>query len=265
MLNLIQADLFKMRKSTALRILFGITALCAAVMAVMAYLIPKGQIAQSYTGMGFLISDIDVMSILGPALAGIFICGDFDNKTIHDSIAGGSSRTAVIVSKTVSFSLAAAFILLPYAIVTGIALSTGSTFNMGSVSVAFLNILSKESGSAFGAPELFKFLAAALTLGIVYISQLSLCVPLSFVFKKPVLVVVVYYAATLFFAQLVNLQNSSPVLKNVFSCTPYGGNNTFVTMTTGAGEILKTITVSLVFLILMLALTYGIFKKAEIK
>lgn len=265
MLNLIQADLFKMRKSSALKILFGITAVCAAVMAVMAYLIPKGQIAQSYTGMGFLISDIDVMSILGAALAGIFICGDFDNKTIHDTIAGGSSRASVIVSKTASFSLAAAVILLPYAIVTGIALSTGETFSMGSVSVAFLNILSKESGAAFGAPEFFKFLAAALTLCIVYISQLSICVPLSFALKKPVLVVVIYYAATLFFAQLVGLQNSSPALKNIFSFTPYGGNNTFITMSTGAGEIVKTIAVSLVFIALMIALTIGLFRKAEIK
>jgi len=43
MYNLIRADLFKLRKSMTIKILFGITTVSAVVMAVMAYLIPQGK------------------------------------------------------------------------------------------------------------------------------------------------------------------------------------------------------------------------------
>lgn len=265
MLNLIQADLFKLGKSSVIKILFGITTLSAVVMAVMANFIQQGKIAGAYTGIGFLLADMDMMSILGAVIAGVFICGDFDNKTIHDAIACGCSRWAVIISKTTVFFCALVFILLPYAIVTGIALSTGFKFDMGSVSIGFLNILTKESGIAFSASTLLKMLPAMLTLVIVYIARLSLCVPLALVLKKPVLVVSVYYGFTVFCAQLTGLRNISPVFDNIFSCTPYGGNYSLVMMGTGAGDIVKAIAVSLVFIILMLAVTYSLFRRSEIK
>lgn len=265
MFNLIRADLFKMYKSSAIKILFGITTLCAVLMTVIAYLIPQGKISDTYTGIGFLLSDIDMMAILGAAIASIFICGDFDNKTIHDAIASGCSRGAVIVSKAIVFFCGLGFILLPYAIVTGIALSTGSKFDMGSVSVGFLNMLTKESGIVFSASVLLKMLAVTLTLMIVYMAQLSLCVPLALVLKKPVLVVVIYYAFTLLCANLSGFRNSSEAFDKISSCIPYGGNYTFVTLSSGTGDFIKAIAVSVVFIIVMLAVTYSIFRKSEIK
>jgi len=265
MLNLIQADLYKMRKSSVIKILFGITTLCALIMVVMAYLIPQGKVGNEYTGIGFLFSDIDIMSILGAVIAGVFICGDFDNKTIHNAITSGCSRGAVIVSKAAVFFSALIFILLPYAIITGIALSTGAKFDMGSVSVGFLNILSKDSTIAFSVSVFLKMLVAMVTLTIVYMAQLSICVPLALVLKKPVLVVAIYYAFSIFCGQLAGLSSSSPVLNNILSCTPFGGNYSFVTLNSGVGDFFKAIVVCLVFIIVMLAITFSIFRKAEIK
>ncbi len=265
MLNLIQADLFKLRKSKAIYILLGITTLSAIAMAVMAYLIPQGKIEASMTGIGFMFSDINMISILGGVIAGVYICGDFDNKTIHDAIANGCSRGTVIVSKAAIFGFAVAFILLPYAIITGIALSTGSEFNMGSVAVGFLRILTSENTTAFSASDICKLLAVMLTLMIVYVAQLSICIPLAFMLKKPVLVVPIYYGFSILSAQLMRLSDSSPVFDRIFSCTPYGGNYAFVTMDTGTGDLVKAIVVSLVFIIVMLAVTYSAFRKSEIK
>lgn len=265
MFNLIRADLFKLRKSMAIKVLFGITTVSAVLMAMMAYWIPQSKIEASMTGIGFMFSDVNMISILGAVIAGIFICGDFDNKTIHDTIANGSSRGTVIVSKTIVLGCALAFILLPYAIITGIALGTGSEFNMGSVAVGFLHLLTSEAGTTLLASDIVKLLAVILTLIIVYFAQLSICVPLAFLLRKPVLVVPIYYGFSILTAQLSRLADSSPVFDRIFSSTPYGGNHTFITLETVAGDFFKAIAVSLAFIIIIIAITYGMFRRTEIK
>ncbi|MGB4659625.1 MAG: hypothetical protein WBI07_10615 [Mobilitalea sp.] len=265
MINLIQADLYKMRKSTAMKVLFAITTACAIIMTFFAYQIPKGNIPESYAGMGFLFSDINMMSILGAAVAGVFICGDFDNKTIHDAVASGCSRIAIICSKAITFFIAVLTLLIPYAVLTGISLLSGAEFGMSNVGVGFLHLLAIENGTVFDASLVLKMLAVMLTLAVVYVAQLSLCIPLALIFKKPVIVNVVYYAFTLFCAQINNLINASKVFKNISSYTPYGGIHTFLTLDTQAGDFGKTIIVSIVFTAAMIAVTYSVFRKSEIK
>ena len=136
---------------------------------------------------------------------------------------------------------------------------------MGSVAVGFLHLLTLESGKAFSASEIWKLLAVMLTLVIVYTAQLSICVPLALVLKKPVLVVAIYYGFTILCANLMGLRGSSPVFDRISACTPYGGNYTFVTSNTGMGDIFKAISVSMIFIIVMLAVTYCAFRKSEIK
>ncbi|MDP4182477.1 MAG: ABC transporter permease [Bacillota bacterium] len=221
MYNLIRADLFKMGKSSVVKVLFGITSFSAVIMAVMAYMIAKGKLDPGMAGIGFMFSDIDMISILGAVIAGVFICGDFDNKTIHDAVACGCSRGSILVSKAIVLFCALIFILLPYIITTVIALSTGSKFSMGSVGVGFLNILTQESGTACMASVFFKLLITTLTLIIVYAAQLSLCIPFAVIFKKPVLVVAVYYGITILFAQITRLRNSFPMFESIFSCMPF--------------------------------------------
>lgn len=265
MINMIRADLFKMYKSPVLKILFGITTLCAVVMTGMAYLIPQGKMSTEMTGLGFLFSDVNMMGILGAVIAGVFICGDFDNKTIHDAIACGCGRGTIIVSKAIVFFSGIAVILLPYAIITSIALSTEYEFSMGAVAVGFLNILGKESQTTLSVAMILKLLAVILTLMLVYIAQLSICVPLALVLKKPVLVVAINYGFTIGCAQLIGLKGSSKLFDSIFSSTPYGGDYVFVTLGSEAGDLGKAIVVSCVFIVVMIGITYSIFRKAEIK
>lgn len=265
MINLIRADLFKMRKSKAIKILFGITTVSAVIMAVMAYLIPQGKIDPNMSGMAFMFSDISMMNILGAVIAGVLICSDFNNKTIHDAIATGSSRSTVIVSKAIAFFCAIAVLLLPYAIITGIALGTGYEFSIGKGVLGFMNLMTTDGGTGFSASEIGKLLAVMITLIIVYMSQLSVCVLLAFVLKKPVFVVAINYGFSILWGQLTILRDSSQVFKSIFDCTPFGGNYAFITLDTGIGDIFKAITVSLIFIIVMLAITYSAFRKSEIK
>lgn len=265
MLNLIQADLFKWRKAMAAKMLLAVSAACAAVMTLFAALISQGRIGDSLTGIGFMFSDINVISILGAVAASLLICGDFDNKSIQDAVTGGIGKLSIIAGKTGVLLFILAGLLLPYALVTGIALGMGGEFNMGAVSIGFLNVLTSESGSAISAAETWKLVAVALTLFIVYAAQLSICVPLAFWLKKPVFVIAIYYGFSILTGQLLALSQSSPAFDRIFSFTPYGGAHVLTALDTGTGDMAKSIAVSLVFIALMIAAAYGLFRKAEIK
>lgn len=265
MYNLIWADLFKLRKSLTIKILFVISTISAVTMSIMAYFIQQGKIDSSMTGIGFMFSDVNMMTILGAVIAGVLICGDFDNKTIRDAVASGSSRGTIIISKTVVFFCAIAFLLLPYALTTGIALGTGYKFSMGSIAIGFLNLLASESGTAFSSAGILKLLAVMLTLIVVYWAQLSICIPLALLLKKPVLVVAINYGFSILCAQLMSLRGRTALFDGIFASTPFGGEYAFITLDTSFGYILQTIAVSFIFMLVMLTITYCGFRKSEIK
>jgi ABC-2 type transport system permease protein len=262
MLNLIRADFYKLSKSLTIKIIFAITTFSAIAMTAIAYLIPQGKIAESTSGVWFLFSDVNMISILGAVIAGVFICGDFENKTIQDAIANGSSRGTVLISKAIVFCCAIAFVLLPYVIVTGIAFSTNSEFSMGSLAVGFLHLLTAPDSAAAAVSEIWKLLVIMLTLIILYVAQLSVCVPLAIMLKKPVFVIAIYYGLSILLAQLIGIGG---VTESILAFTPFGGNYTFMTLATGTEDIIKAISVSLLFILAMLAITYSTFRKAEFK
>lgn len=265
MINLIRADLYKMRKSKTFQVLIGLTLFCALGMIMIAYLIPKGKISDSYTGIGFLLSDVNMISIVGAVVAGVFICGDFENKSIHDSIASGINRSTVLISKSIVFLLAICFLLLPYAMLSIIAISTGYAFDMGSVSVGFLNLLTQEAGIDFRMDVLFKLLIVAVTLIIAYLAQLSICIPLALIFKKPVAVVAINYILTILCAQLLGFRKNSKEFDQIISLTPFGGDYNLLTMDASSGDIGKAIIVSILFISIIFLLTFIKFRKSEIK
>lgn len=264
MLNLIQADLFKLRKSKAIKIIFGIVVINAIIMTAIAYNVSKGSMKDA-SGIGFLFSDINTISILGAVLAGIFICGDFDTKAIHDAISTGASRSKVIAAKTIVFSCIIALMLLPYAIAVVIALSTGEKFSMGNVGLGFLNLLVVEAGKTFSAADIWKLILIMLTLFIVYIGQLSICVPLAFGLKKPVFVVAIFFGFQILSAQLITLCKSSKIVDNILSWSPFYGDYNLLTIGSGMGDMVKAILVSIMFVFIMGGLTYITFRKTEIK
>lgn len=263
MINIIRADLFKIRKSITIKILFLIACICTVSMMMIAYSVAQGNMESDISGIGFLLSDVDVISILGGVCAAVFICGDFDNKAINDAVARGCSRLSVIVGKSVVLAGTVIMLLIPYAVAVGIGIGTGSEFSLATPGLGFLNLLMKMGGTDLTAAQILKLIGAMLLQLLVYAAQLSLCLPLAFVFRKPVVVIAVYYAFSLFSGQLNALAKNSKLLSKLFELTPYGCKYPFTTLS--EGSILKTILVSLIFIAVMIALTFAAFRKAEIK
>lgn len=265
MINLIRADLFKIRKSATIKILFFVVCLCAAAMTVIAWSIAHGKINAGMSGIGFLFSDVDVISILGGVCAAVFICGDFDNKAIHDAVADGCDRLSVIVSKSIVFAGSVITLLIPYAIAVGIGIGTSSKFNLTTPGLGFLNLLMATGGKSLSAAQGWELFGIMLLLLLVYTAQLSLCLPLAMIFRKPVVVIAVYYAFSVLSGQLSVLAKNSKLFSDLFALTPYGGNHLLLTLSAGTEDIVKAILVSLIFIAVMIALTFAAFRKAEIK
>ena len=82
MINMIKADLYKMRKSITMKVVFLITLICSILMALMSYFIADGSLSDTYSGITFLFADANMTSILGSVLAAVFICSDFEKNML---------------------------------------------------------------------------------------------------------------------------------------------------------------------------------------
>lgn len=265
MINLIRADFFKIRKSAAIKILFLVACLCAAGMTVIAWSVAHGKMNVGMSGIGFLLSDVDVISILGGVCAAVFICGDFDNKAIHDAVARGCGRLSVIISKSIVLAGSVITLLIPYAVAVGIGLGTGSEFSLATPGLGFLNLLITTGGKSLSPAQGWELFGIMLLLLLVYAAQLSLCLPLAMIFRKPVVVIAVYYALSVLSGQLSALTKNSKLFADLFALTPYGGNYPLLTLSAGAADVIKAMLVSLIFIAVMIAFTFAAFRKAEIK
>lgn len=264
MVNLIRADLYKLGRSSVFRFLLAMTILCASAMALIAYLISQGNVDASISGFGFLFSDMNVLSILGAVLAGTYICGDFENKTIHQTVAGGGGRGTVVAAKMVVFALALGALIMPYALISGVLSAGGGEYSMGStVPLGFLNVL--VSGAGPDGAGVLKLAAIHIALMLMYVAQLSLCLPLAMWLRRSVHVVGLYYGISVGMGQALSLSAKWPVAERVLGWTPFGREQVFMTLDASGADVFRSLIACMVFTVLMVALAYAGFKKAEIK
>lgn len=265
MLNMVRADFYRMSRSTAMRVLLLITVLGAVAMMLFARQVAAGNISASISGLGILFSDVSVISILGGVSAGIFICGDLDNKVIHDAIAGGSSRLSILTGKLTSFLCTIVVFLIPYAIAAGIGLGTAKTYSLGSANAGFMSLLAALGGKNLTSAQGAQVFGLMLLFLLVYAAELSLCVPLALAVKKPVAVAAIYYAFSILCGQLIPLAQSSQTLDRVIACTPYSGRYLLPSLNMGTSTVIKAIMACVAFITVMLGIAYAIFRRADIK
>lgn len=263
MINIIAADVYKLRKSTALRVSVVIASVGAVLMALFSSLIPQGKLDESMSGVGFLFSDINMVSILGAVIAAAYICGDFENKTIHQAVAGGVSRGRIIGGKGVVLACSIVLLLLPYALVTGILLGAGGEYSMGSTAIGYLHLLT--TPVEWTVSHTGKLLAILVTLAAVYAAQLSICLPLAVWLKKPVAVIAVSYGLSIASGQLMSISGQFPIADLLMSFTPYSRDYVFLTLDTGMGTLFMGLLASLFFIGVTAGAAYAGFRKMEIK
>ena len=265
MFNLIQSDLYKLGRSKTIKILFLIMCISAVVVTIVSYLVTQGKVGTEVSGSISLLTDIIMMSIIGPFLAGVYICGDFENKSIHDAISScGCSRITVIISKAFVYHLLVMIMMIPYGVVTIIAFASGKAFCTPIVASVYLGILANQLGLGLTASVLVKMVVIILTMMIVYASQLTICILISFLLRKQALVIGLGIGLTMFLQITGGVGVKLKVLGDFLSYTPFSIGYKVLTMDAGADVIIKAIGISLLFIVWMLSITNGAFRKSEI-
>ncbi|MCL1696158.1 hypothetical protein [Lysinibacillus sp. BPa_S21] len=260
MFNLVRAYLYKTTKSKIFWVLLALTTCSAIAMFSIAYGIGNKSINENISNIGFLLSDMNMMSIVGAVLATTLICSDFDTKNIHHPIISGFARIQIIISKAIVYWLLLLVLVSPYIIVTIIGLSMDSTFSMGRNAAGFLSILTLTTSGSFG-----EYVTIMITMTMVYLAQLTICILLAFVLRKSVLVVAAYYMMSMFFGQVASFQNSFEIMNNILSFTPYSVEFITINVSMSKGDIISAVSICVIFIIVVLYLTFMTFRKAEIR
>jgi len=265
MFNLIRSDLYKLGKTKSIKILFLIMWICALVVTIVSYLVAQGKVGTEVRGTVSLLTDTIMMSIIGPFLAGVYICGDFENKSIHDAISScGYSRITVIISKAFVYYLLVMIMMIPYGVVTIIAVASGKEFCNPIVASVYLSILAYKTGLGLTASVFVKMVVIILTMMIVYASQFTICILISFLLRKQALVIGLGIGLTMFLQIAGAVGVKLKVLGDILSKTPFSIGFNVLSMEAGAAVMIKAIGISLFFIIWMLCITNGIFRRSEI-
>ena len=266
MMNVLRADMLKLKKSLALKVIFLISGAGAVLMLIVARLFGNGTLGMNAAGNASFLADPQMVALLGTVAAGMFLCGDFENKTVHDAVSGGIGRSQLVLGKALSYFLILFLLILPYFAVTITAFFIDSQYQLYIPSV-FLTLICRESGNALTLYSVLKILGITAAVCVVYAGQLSICLTLAFIFRRPVPVIGIGYLVSMTCGMLQAGGNKVfKVFEKMISMTPFHFKNlTRLSMDAEPEMFLKSVGTGVGFTVLMILAAMLIFRRAEIK
>lgn len=261
MLNLVKASLYRLLKSAGARIAVGVTAAAAAAYYVLAHMVSTGNLSSEQAGSVTGLGDAMVIWLFGSLMTGLIIGSDIESKTIHGAIQYG--RIKILLHYGIVYILAVAVLLLPYTIGSLGCVAAGVSMNgaqPAAVSVYLDNIVHFTGGDSAG-----KLLLTYLSCAVVYMGQLSICIPAAVLFKKPAAVTAFGFFFGMITALLAALASKVEILDNLYKMTPYAYTLSKVNIHADYMTLLSGILASIVFAGLMLLLAGLLFRRADLK
>lgn len=261
MSNLLTATLFRMKKSTGVRIAYLIAALAAIFYFVCAYALHTGSIAPSQAGSITALSDPMIICLFGSLITGLLVGSDFENKTIHGAIQQG--RKKILINYIVVYSILILLLTLPYfigSLVCIIAKINMSGAELAASSVYLNNVLHSTEEYSIG-----KLLLSYLSFSILYVGQISVCLPVAIVTKKPIVVTAFGFFFGMITALLATIASKAELFDRLYKLTPYAYTIDKISLQGSYSNMLLGILVSIVFTGIMGLLSWLLFRHSEIK
>lgn len=260
MFNLLRVDFFKLRRSIMFKVSLFISLVCAIALAIVAHEVATGTLEVSVSSASGL-SDIFIFSILMPFIIGMLVCGDFENKDIHDEISLG--RGTIVISKSIIAFVTALLLTLPYALIGLICFVSKGEFSQMFAYSTYLSIMCNSLGVDVTGAAVGKAVVRMIVMGLIYASSFSIGIPIAFKVRKPILAIIIGEVVAFCSAFLVELLHSIPGIGKLIELTPYYYTNLPADVTNG--NLVKYSIYSIVFFALMMGSSYLIFRKADIK
>lgn len=265
MINLLKADFYRIRKNKAFQICFIISFVCIGLLAFILNGVAQGNIGQELSSASTLLVDAMMGSLLASLVIGNYVCGDFESKTIHNEISCGEGRLLVVITKMISCMIVVAIIILPYAIVSLICFfGEVKMAPLAGIPSVFVNIMSNTTGIEVTGSSIAKSIILCVVALIVYMARLSLCIPLAFKMRMPVVVMAFGIITSFAFDILGQAVKDIAVVSTIVNNTPFALIYD-LTMDAGAGTILKVLSISILFIGIVTWFTYYLFRKTDIK
>ena len=259
--GLFKGTLYRMYKSTGVRVAVILTYIAAIVYYVLASMIAEGKfgvdMAGSVTGLG----DAMIVWLFGSLIVGILVGGDFETKTIHAASRYG--RDNIVRNYVFVFGIMMIILLLPY--VAGSVICIIACVNMKgaeatSVSIFMDNILSYNSDISIG-----KLILSYVSYVVVVFGQLSILIVVALKVRKTVVVTCVGFFLGMLTALISSLASKVEILDNIYGLTPYNYSISRLGMGAEIYEMFRGIGISLLFTGICGFIGWLSFRKADIK
>lgn len=261
MRNLVKASLYRLIKSTGARVALGVSAAAAIAYYILAAMISAGRIPAEQAGSVTGLADAMVIWLLGSLAAGLLVGADLENRTVHGAIHYGRKR--ILLHYFVVFAVAVFLLLLPYTIGSLVCVAAGVDFSgaqAAAVSVYLDNVLRFQGGGSIG-----KLLLTYLSCAVVYIGQLSICLPVAIKLKKPVAVTAFGFFFGMITASIAALASQVEMLDNLYKLTPYAYTLSKINLQADVSALLAGILVSVIFTGVMGLISGWIFRRSDLK
>ena len=261
MKQLIQSTMYRVRKSTGIKVAVVFTYLAAILYYVTANIVATGSIGKEQAGNITGLGDAMIIWLFGSLAIGILVGNDFENKTIHGAI--GYGRKKMVMNYIVVFGILTLILVLPYTIGSLALLISGTdmTGAEGTVISAYMgNVLNFKEGDSI-AKLILSYVASAL----VYIGQLSILIPVAMKVKKTVVVTAFGFIFGMLTAFISTIASKVEILDNIYQLTPYHYGISKLGVQAEASQMWMGIVVSIIFTTICGVIAWLTFKKAEIK
>jgi ABC-2 type transport system permease protein len=256
MFNLIKCEMFKLRKSMPLKILFLLMFGLSIVTSLSSLSYVDSPLAEEmgvalngYDAFFSSLRDLPTIAMIGIIVIGFIICNDFENRTIQTEISAGHSRAAILFSKIISLSIAYFVVYLPYPL--GRAIFQGVLIKFASLVTAGMFI---------------KMLAAFVSIILVGLALDSIIILLAFILRKSILVMGIgLLFVVLGGTAIMSFGVSNPAFGALLEKTPVGLFKALAIANYEPSALLQATIISLFCIGCVLCVTYALFRKAELK
>lgn len=256
MKSLLAVDSYKMIQSKVVKVLFFLAVLSAGLMVYFSHQFSLGTLDGGNSLVNFF-SDMQIFSLLGSIVMGLFFCNDFEDKIIENAISSGHKRWNIVSSKVITLLFLTILFAVPYMLV--ILIMAGFDLSLSIyLPTPFFSLVELVNSSA----SIGKIMVMCVSIILVYVAQLSIGLPILFLLKKPVLVMILNYILLGLLGTLLSVEGG---VKEIISWTPYGIDFHHLATDLDLVSVAQTLTISLLFVLAMTLISFILFRKAEIK
>lgn len=260
MLNLIQADIYRVLHSTTIKILLTMTTVFSVILFGGMYLVANGTINQDLTNIIFLASDMNMVTLIGAILAIHLVSAEFESRNMHHLITSGFSRMHIVISKMVAYCLLFTLVISPYFIGGAVTILLNLDVNANTQLAGIMLMLQEHP-----AVSTIHALLLLAVIALVYIAQLSTTVLFAFMFKKASLVIPLFYVISITSGQISLYKEHLGTLADMLRITPFASDFILIGVATTNDTLLAATVTSFLYIIAITALACLYFRKRDIQ